>query len=566
MKKSIILFYALLTSIFMSAQIPNSGLVGWWPFNGNSNDESGNGLNAISNNGTFISDRNGVLNSAVALNGVDQMINLPSVDSLNTDTFSINFWTLANSYSIHNIVQMGNIGAELRWSLFWSLTQEYFSPMTCAGTYGNGNTISNGVPLSTWNNLCFVNEGRSTKFYLNGILIGQQNTADSMQCYLSNMSLFFGGDIGGGAIEYYNGNFDDIGIWSRALTDLEVNQIFSMQNTTPCASSYLPLSLTNDIVGWYPFCGNANDESGNNNNGTANGAILTADRFGSSSAAYSFNANIDAIDIPSTFGLQLTDTFSISVWVKPINSTYGTGPNYHSIIQKWGGNGDASYMIALKPNGIPYLVTHDGINNSELLATNSIPFNQWTNIVVSQKNDSAFIYINGYLDSSRNGMFVPIVNNNRILIGKNDPYTSTNGDAFEGDVDDIGIWKRNLSAQDVIQIYNAGLCFQTITVTDTLIINANLTSLQPLTYQNSIKIYPNPSSDHITVDNGANYSSLAGYTLRIDNSLGQTVHSNVISQQIYTIDLSTWTGNGVYFVYLINLAGHAIDVRKIVIQ
>ena len=110
------------------------------------------------------------------------------------------------------------------------------------------------------------------------------------------------------------------------------------------------------------------------------------------------------------------------------------------------------------------------------------------------------------------------------------------------------------------------ICFQTVTVTDTLIINANLTGFNPVTYQNSIKIYPNPAYDHITIDNGSNYSTLAGYTLRIDNSLSQTVYSTIVNQQIYTVDLSSWTGNGIYFIYLINSTGHLVDVRKIVIQ
>jgi hypothetical protein len=40
--------------------------------------------------------------------------------------------------------------------------------------------------------------------------------------------------------------------------------------------AYLP---SNGLVAWYPFNGNANDESGNGNDGTVNGAALTADRI-----------------------------------------------------------------------------------------------------------------------------------------------------------------------------------------------------------------------------------------------------------------------------------------------
>jgi len=46
---------------------------------------------------------------------------------------------------------------------------------------------------------------------------------------------------------------------------------------------------TNGLVGWWPFNGNANDESGTGNHGTVNGATLTADRFGNPNKAYSFD-------------------------------------------------------------------------------------------------------------------------------------------------------------------------------------------------------------------------------------------------------------------------------------
>ncbi|MEN9333736.1 MAG: hypothetical protein RLY35_916, partial [Bacteroidota bacterium] len=56
--------------------------------------------------------------------------------------------------------------------------------------------------------------------------------------------------------------------------------------------AYLP---ANGLVAWYPFNGNANDESGNGNNGTVNGATLTMDRNGNASGAYGFSQIINSI-------------------------------------------------------------------------------------------------------------------------------------------------------------------------------------------------------------------------------------------------------------------------------
>jgi len=58
--------------------------------------------------------------------------------------------------------------------------------------------------------------------------------------------------------------------------------------------TYVP---TDGLVGYWPFNGNANDESGNGNNGTVNGATLTSDRFGNSSKAFSFNGTNNFINV-----------------------------------------------------------------------------------------------------------------------------------------------------------------------------------------------------------------------------------------------------------------------------
>ena len=55
------------------------------------------------------------------------------------------------------------------------------------------------------------------------------------------------------------------------------------------------------LLGSYPFNGNANDASGNGNNGVVNGATLTADRFGNPNSAYLFNGINAYIDIGNNF-------------------------------------------------------------------------------------------------------------------------------------------------------------------------------------------------------------------------------------------------------------------------
>jgi hypothetical protein len=103
------------------------------------------------------------------------------------------------------------------------------------------------------------------------------------------------------------------------------------------------------------------------------------------------------------------------------------------------------------------------------------------------------------------------------------------------------------------------------TVTDTLIINATITGLNPPSNQNTLKVFPNPANTHITIDYG-NFGSMNGYTLTIVNAIGQTVFTTPINQQTSYIDLSSWTGNGIYYVQLLDIQNNTIENRKIVIQ
>lgn len=103
------------------------------------------------------------------------------------------------------------------------------------------------------------------------------------------------------------------------------------------------------------------------------------------------------------------------------------------------------------------------------------------------------------------------------------------------------------------------------TVTDTLVINAQITGINPPNNLNTLKVFPNPASSHITIDYG-NFNVMSGYTLTIVNSIGQTVFTTPINQQSSYIDLSTWTGNGIYYVLLIDAQNNTIENRKIVIQ
>jgi hypothetical protein len=109
------------------------------------------------------------------------------------------------------------------------------------------------------------------------------------------------------------------------------------------------------------------------------------------------------------------------------------------------------------------------------------------------------------------------------------------------------------------QIYDTVL----VSVTDTLYIETTL-STSPLS-QNTISVFPNPTNDHITINTG-NFALMPNYSIKIENSLGQVVFTNPLNQQSFYVDLNGWSGNGVYYLKLLDAQNNEVTVRKIVLQ
>ena len=95
-----------------------------------------------------------------------------------------------------------------------------------------------------------------------------------------------------------------------------------------CSLQQLPLQLQSGLVGYFPFCSNAIDESVNSNDGVVFGATLTTDRFGNQNSAYYFDGS-SFIRI----GNYNVNQFTLAAWVKhqSLDTT-----SYNAIIAKWG--------------------------------------------------------------------------------------------------------------------------------------------------------------------------------------------------------------------------------------
>lgn len=201
---------------------------------------------------------------------------------------------------------------------------------------------------------------------------------------------------------------------------------------------------TAGLVAYYPFNGNANDGSGNNYNGTVNGASLTNDRFGNPNSAYSFDGINDNITLNST--LSLTNIQSKSVWVY-LNSS---NPNQNIIVE--GGAIQWMEVVDIDNDKKPEIRYGFESTLGNYIESNlELDTLQWYNLILTSDASNVMkLYINGVLDSQLSGTPQTIGN---INIG-----SGVSSYFFNGKIDDIRIYNRTITPAEVTQIYSFSGC------------------------------------------------------------------------------------------------------------
>jgi hypothetical protein len=201
---------------------------------------------------------------------------------------------------------------------------------------------------------------------------------------------------------------------------------------------------TNGLVGYWTFdaqdtiwtsatTGTTTDLSGNGNHGTITNMSRTSSPApGISGQALSFDGVDDGITVSHNSGLQPSE-LTISLWIKPLSS----GATKR-IIDK----GTTGYIIRRVPNNTIQFIP--GFYNSN----SSAPQNIWTHVVVTAGSSGHKIYINGSLDYSNTTPYSPSGTSNLIIGGALDKYY--------GLIDDVRIYNRALSADEVMELYKLG--------------------------------------------------------------------------------------------------------------
>ncbi|MDZ7401005.1 MAG: T9SS type A sorting domain-containing protein [candidate division KSB1 bacterium] len=202
------------------------------------------------------------------------------------------------------------------------------------------------------------------------------------------------------------------------------------------------------LVAYYPFNGNANDESGNGNDGTVYGAMLTSDRLGRPQSAYEFDGIDDYILVPSSSSMNLRDSLTICAWV----SFPTIPPGGSHILMKSDYPDTYEYGLNLNLYNNGAISASIGGFNVVNVEGNPVNTNTWYHIVATwQYPGLCKLYVNGELVNSvaTSGNIDP--HNCEFTMGRIRPETS--GSSYQGIIDEVRLYRRVLSEAEVQQLY-----------------------------------------------------------------------------------------------------------------
>ena len=224
--------------------------------------------------------------------------------------------------------------------------------------------------------------------------------------------------------------------------------IFYMLFLVLSTISYAQTSLSDSLQLYYPFNGNALDESGKGHDGIVVNATLVSDRFGNESSAYEFDGYNDYILCESTFDYV---NRSVSLWID-VNYIYGYMPhNPVAITQDDFRLQNGLFRLDFEDGGINLYA--GGISN--VYHDDGFQFvENWSHFVLIRDTNYVYYYVNAQL----------------VFVGDADDYGSTYNPSlnlvigagrtagyqfFNGKIDDVRIYNRVLSQEEIDELFNS---------------------------------------------------------------------------------------------------------------
>lgn len=596
--------------------VPTNGLVGWWPFNGNANDESGNGNHGTVNGATLTTDRNGVQNSAYSFNGFSSYVRIKNSKSLNNSSVGLSGW-----FKTSNLATDDFIGAKGIVSKWWQspsmcndnynaflicLTKPSNTNQTVIGAAtdfyaGNNFTSISSVNLNMWTHFVFTHDKSGGKLYLNGILINLNNLKGEI-CNSIN-DLIIGADVNNGSIyRFFNGHLDDIAIYNRALTQEEITALYT--STPPCTNPSAVITPQGNTT----FCQggfvNLNASTGTNykyewyNNGQLINGATTSVYQATTSGNYTVKVIDGACNATSTATTVTVNPNPTATITAQGNTTFCEG-GFVNLVASGGtsyqwNTGSSAATISATQSGT-YTVNVFNSFGCQATASQQVNVNPLPNVTLNAlnqftlKNASPIQLVANPTGGTFSGegvqgaTFIPA----NVSLGKKTityNYTSPQGCSGKASsntfvVDSIGN-VCNVTKYDTVKVtktvYDTLKVNQTIydtvkvtkTINDTvsiLKVKFKLTTGIKANQYTTMNVYPNPTSDVIIID-ASDVAALNGYSYKLFDVQGKEVYNALVTNVKTEISMKTFGKAGVYILHVVDANNVSIETKQIVLE
>jgi hypothetical protein len=247
MKKNYIFIIALMLSISAIAQIPTTGLIGYWPFSGNTNDMSGNGHHGVNNGASLTIDRFGNPYSAYHFDGLLNYIVLNNnIPIINSNTFTISAWAIMDgpgggNLGQNNIYEQRCDDATATAKSTILLMPEDQSGHTLFIIRSSINSLASDGTISTlskgygaWHHYVGVLDASDTmRLFIDGLEVGKTSFTQTGDFITDIDYVDFGRhqNTGGTIRGKFNGDIDDVRIYNRGLNQDEILSLYQ-ENTS----------------------------------------------------------------------------------------------------------------------------------------------------------------------------------------------------------------------------------------------------------------------------------------------------------------------------------------------
>ncbi|MGC8648290.1 MAG: LamG-like jellyroll fold domain-containing protein [Candidatus Micrarchaeia archaeon] len=438
-----------------------ANIVGWWPLNIGAGSTAYD-LSANYNNGDF---------SNYAWSSMENSTNF-AVAEFPGDLAGVTGNNIEDGFVTINNTDIYSIPANRTFSIVAWIYYKGATANHCQGIFGdwpgpgpgfqllgygcailsvNGSSISwpagtSSFPKGAWEMVTAEYTARTgmASVYLNDSLFAMQQLPVSLSL-VQKLPYYIGDDAWqGSGYDTFNGSIANVQLYSSFLTQAQITQLYKEGiNGAPLNNA--------DLVGWWLLNGNANDYSGNGNNGKINYNVsFVNQRFGmrNNYSIASFNGQNSYIQIPITPALS-TNSFTWVLWMYP---------------NTWQSNNAGIFGQANIGTGYPYMI-EQGSPSSPLLqfsndgggsssAYTPLLLNTMQNVagVYNYTSGTISIYVNGRLIQSATSS--PIARGSSpIYFG----YFPTSGLYFDGFISNAQIYNTALSSSQIQQLYLQGL-------------------------------------------------------------------------------------------------------------